>query len=100
MVLLTSLEWLIRMASTIQVPTHLCERIHDTATLKKGFFCKVGLTGEVELRRNDDYFYQVHREMFLGNFIVWTHGFSVEQITFNSKFWEEAKMKLIVFDSG
>ena len=52
------------------------------------------------------YFYQIqgmlaitkHSCSFRCSFIVWTPcGFLVEWITFDSKFWEEAKSKLIRF---
>ena len=73
------------------------------AASKKGFFCKVVPTGAIELRRNHDYFYQVQGTLAITkcswcDFIVWTPtAFSVERISFDSKFWEEAKAKLIRF---
>ena len=69
----------------------------------KGFFCKVGPTGAVELRRNHDYFYQVQGTLAITkrswcDFVVWTPtAFTVERISFDSKFWEAAKAKLIRF---
>ena len=73
------------------------------ATSKKGFFYKVGPTGAIELRSNHDYFYQVQGTLAITkhswcNFIVWTPtAFSVERISFDSKFWEEVNSKLIRF---
>ena len=57
----------------------------------------------IELRRNHNYFYQVQGTLAITkrswcDFIVWTPtAFSVERISFDSKFCEEAKAKLIRF---
>ena len=73
------------------------------AASKKGFFCKVGPAGAIELRKNHDYYYQIQGTLAITkrswwDFVVWTStAFSVERISFESKFWEETKKKLIRF---
>ena len=70
---------------------------------KKGFFCVVNESGQVRLKRNHDYFYQVQGNLAITkrqwcDFVVWTpRGTSVERIYADKDFWETAKQKLIEF---
>ena len=72
------------------------------ATLKT-FFCKVGVAGNLKLKRRHDYYYQVQGMMAITrrswcDFVVWTpKGMSVERIMFEEDLWAEIKPKLLKF---
>ena len=67
------------------------------------FFCKAGVTGNLELKQRHDYFYQVQGTMAITrrswcDFVVWSpKGMPVERIKFEEDLWAETKPKLLDF---
>lgn len=73
------------------------------AAKKKGFFCILDKSGELKLKRNHDYYYQVQGNLAITkrqwcDFVVWTpQGTSMERINADKDFWEATKQKLVHF---
>ena len=73
----------------------------NAAKTIKTFFCKVSESGNVELKRNHAYYYQVQGSLAITqrlwcDFVVWTpQGFLVERILFDAEQWKTTKPKLL-----
>ncbi|XP_033762292.1 uncharacterized protein LOC117343858 [Pecten maximus] len=70
---------------------------HKTPTecaKNKSFCCEFNLSGELSLKHNHQYYYQVIGQMAVleltwADFVIWTKkGISVERITFDENFWQ------------
>ena len=90
--------------SGIQVPLQRSTATpQNAAKAIKTFFCKVSESGNVELKRNHAYYYQVQGSLAITlrlwcDFVVWTpQHFLVERILFDAEQWKTTKQKLVDF---
>ena len=75
----------------------------EAARVNKRFYCKLDISGNIELKENHEYYFQVQGNMAITkrkwcDFVVWTpQGISVQRIAADQTFWEKHKATLLRF---
>ena len=70
---------------------------------EKKFYCQLSPSGEVQLKENHDYYFQIQGTLAITNrqwcdFVVWTpRGISVQRISPQKPFWEKHRTTLLNF---
>ena len=80
-------------------PQTAVEAVNDVGNKK--FFCQAGPSGDLELKKGHDYYFQVQGTLAIRrrtwcDFVVWTPmGTSVQRIAVDPSFWEKHRPTLL-----